>query len=93
MPMRNSGGQQLTSARSPVDVLREGLTPEMLNTMHSLFNGYDQQFRAIEHHIVTSQSVKRAIQSGFANTNFQINVPQLMSSQVAPSTNSQLAPP
>jgi hypothetical protein len=43
--------------------------------MEAVLTSFDQRFQAVEHALVSSQSIQNAIQSGFANTNFRITVP------------------
>jgi invasion protein IalB len=43
--------------------------------MEAVLTSFDQRFQAVEHALVSSQSIQNAIQSGFANANFRITVP------------------
>jgi hypothetical protein len=70
MPAGVAGG----AAMNPMGILQAGFSPEMFVAMQSIFHGFEQQFIAMENNIVPSQGIENAIQSGFAHSNFHINV-------------------
>jgi hypothetical protein len=68
-------GHAAGPAATPFEVLQAGFNPEMFNAMHTVFHGFEQQIRAVEHHVDTSQGIGSAIQARFSNANFHINIP------------------
>ena len=71
---------------NPFETLQSGLALNVYQAMEAILTSFDQCFQALEHTIVSSQSIQNAIQSGFANTNFHITAP-------AASATVPLAPP
>jgi hypothetical protein len=69
-------GQAGGTARTPADVLRAGLTPELFGAMQTIFHGFEQQFIAVDQHISLTQGIEHAIQTGFANTKLSVNINQ-----------------
>jgi hypothetical protein len=63
------------TAATPYQVLQAELNPEVFHAMDVIFGSFEHCVQALEHTLVTSQSIQTAIQSGFANANFQVNVP------------------
>lgn len=82
-------GQAGNPVRTAADVLQEGLGPEMFGAMQSIFGGFEQQLRAVQHSVNTSQGIAGAIQTGFAN----INVPQTAAPPPAAAPITRLPPP
>jgi hypothetical protein len=70
-PMGPAGGM----AGNPFETLQVGLAPDVYQAMEAVFTSFDQCSQAMEHTIVSSQSIQSAIQNGFASANFRINVP------------------
>jgi hypothetical protein len=62
-------------AGNPFETLQAGLAPDVYQAMEAVLTSFDQHFQALEHTVVSSQSIQSAIQNGFASTNFCINVP------------------
>jgi hypothetical protein len=67
-------GHAAGPAATPFEVLQAGFNPEMFNAMYTVFHGFEQQIRAV-HCVDTSQGIGSAIQAGFSNANFHINIP------------------
>jgi hypothetical protein len=70
MPAGVAGG----AAMNPMGILQAGFSPKMFVAMQSIFHGFEQRFIAMENNVVPSQGIENAIQSGFAHSNFHINV-------------------
>ena len=70
-PMGPAGG----TAGNPFETLQAGLPSDVYQAMEAIFTSFDQCFQALEHTLVSSQSIQNAIQSGFASTNFCITTP------------------
>jgi hypothetical protein len=70
-------------AGNPFETLQAGLAPDVYQAMEVVLTSFNQCFQALEHTIVSSQSIQSAIQNGFASVNFYINVP--MAAAPAPS--------
>lgn len=62
-------------AGNPFETLQAGLAPDVYQAMEAIFTSFDQHFQAMEHTLVSLQSIQSAIQNGFASANFRINVP------------------
>jgi hypothetical protein len=70
-PLGPAGGM----AGNPFETLQAGLAPDVYQAMEAVLTSFDQRFQALEHTVVSSQSIQSAIQNSFASTNFRINVP------------------
>ncbi|KAN0139598.1 hypothetical protein V8E53_002627 [Lactarius tabidus] len=70
-PLGPAGGM----AGNPFETLQAGLAPDVYQAMEAVLTSFDQCFQALEHTVVSSQSIQSAIQNGFASTNFRIHVP------------------
>jgi hypothetical protein len=77
---------------TPFEVLQAGFNPEMFNAMCTVFHGFEQQIRAVEHRVDTSQGIGSAIQAGFSNANFHINIPSTVP-PLASAAVTRLTPP
>jgi hypothetical protein len=71
LPLGPAGGM----AGNPFETLQVGLAPDVYQAMEVVLTSFDQHFQALEHTIVSLQSIQNAIQTGFVSANFCINVP------------------
>jgi hypothetical protein len=79
-PLGPAGGM----AGNPFETLQVGLAPDVYQAMEVVLTSFDQHFQALEHTIVSSQSIQSAIQNSFASTIFVLMYPQLLHLHLQP---------